>query len=114
MYESGQGVPQDYVQAYRWFDKAAGNDPESLTEEGREARKNLNAVAAKMTKTQRAKARRLVREMKPTLTLLPGSKVNDFDALMEFFKTVTGREPTAQDLEEARATFDAHKEKDDK
>ena len=114
MYESGQGVPQDYVQAYMWFDKAAGNAPESLSEGCREARKNLTAVAAKMTKTQRAKARRLVRESKPTLHLLPGSKVNDFQVLTDLFKTVTGRDPTVQELEETRATLDTDEEKDDK
>jgi hypothetical protein len=46
--------------------------------------------------------------------LLPGSKVNDFPALMDSFKTVTGRDPTTQELEEAPATFDTHKEKNDK
>ena len=114
MYESGQGVPQDYVQAYMWFDKAAGNDPKSLTEECREARKSRHAVSAKMTKAQRVTARRLVREKKPTLSLLPVSNTDDFEALTVFFKTVTGRDPTAQELEEARATFNAYNKKDDK
>lgn len=62
MYMNGQGVPQDYVQAYALFNLAA----ERLTqaELKAEAVKNRNNVATKMTTTQIAEAEGLAGEWK--------------------------------------------------
>ena len=54
MYVSGQGVLQDYAQAYMWFDLAAAN--------GDWARPKRDSLAAKMTAEQIAEAQRLARE----------------------------------------------------
>ena len=73
MYEIGKGVPQDYVQAYVWFDLAAsqtfsgvgpfavatGDIESSLPEAAAKARDHL---AAKMTPEELAEAQRLARE----------------------------------------------------
>lgn len=64
MYESGQGVPQDCVQAHMWFSVAAAGYPESLTEEREKAKKDRDAVAAKLTRRQIAEARKLAQEWK--------------------------------------------------
>lgn len=39
---------------------------------------------------------------KPTVTLLGGKKTKDFDSLMLLFKKITGRDPTPEELKEAR------------
>ena len=52
MYGNGQGVPQDYVQAHKWFNlSAASGDAGAL--------KNRDDVAARMTPAQIAEAQRL-------------------------------------------------------
>ena len=57
MYNNGQGVPQNYVQAHKWFKLAgAGGD-----EDGR---KNRDIVAKVMTPAQIAEAQRLALEWK--------------------------------------------------
>ena len=52
MYANGQGVPQDYVQAHKWWNlnAASGNA---------DAVKNRDLVASKMTPAQIAEAQRL-------------------------------------------------------
>ena len=54
MYQSGQGVPQDIVQAYMWWDLAAAGVLNS--------RLNRDIVAERMTPAQIAEAQRLARE----------------------------------------------------
>ena len=60
MYELGQGVPQDYVQAYMWFSLAAAQG----TKGAAEWRERL---AARMTPAQIAEAQKLASEWKPKL-----------------------------------------------
>ena len=54
-YANGTGVPQDYVQAYMWFNLAAAQGDEG-------ARDNRNRVADMMTPAQIEEAQRLARE----------------------------------------------------
>ena len=60
MYEKGQGVPQDYVQAYKWFNLAAAQGTKGAAE-WREH------IAARMTPAQIAEAQKLTSEWKPKL-----------------------------------------------
>jgi TPR repeat protein len=57
-YEMGQGVPQDYVEAYKWFSLAAAGVEEA-------AIKSRDDVARQMTPAQITEAQRLAREWKP-------------------------------------------------
>ena len=63
MYYKGQGVPQDYVQAYMWIDLAASRFAPGAYQDL--AVKQRDIVAAKMTPAQIAEAQRLAREWKP-------------------------------------------------
>jgi hypothetical protein len=66
MYREGQGVPQDYVQAHKWYNLAAANyTSASQTKYRDDAVKNRDALARKMTPAQIAEAQRLAREWKP-------------------------------------------------
>jgi TPR repeat protein len=58
MYANGQGIPQDHVSAHMWWDLSAARGD-------KDAAKNLDMVAAKMTPAQIAEAQRLAREWKP-------------------------------------------------
>ena len=58
MYDTARGVPRDYVQAHMWFSLAT-------TKGDKDAVKNRDAVAAKMTPAQIAEAQKLAREGKP-------------------------------------------------
>jgi uncharacterized protein len=59
MYTNGQGVPQDYVEAVKWYRLAA--------EQGHAvAQGSLDRLAARMPPAQIAEARRLASEWKPT------------------------------------------------
>ena len=59
MYATGQDVPQDYVQAHKWFNLAAAQGKVSAAEaRGR--------IGAKMTPAQIAEAQRLASAWKPT------------------------------------------------
>ena len=49
MYGNGRGMPQDYVEAHRWFNLAASRLPGS---ESVDAVKNRDRVAAKMMSQQ--------------------------------------------------------------
>ncbi len=55
MYEKGHGVPQDYVQAHKWFNLAA-------TQGDKEAEKYRDFVAKKMTPADISKAQKLARQ----------------------------------------------------
>ena len=63
MYNNGQGVPQDYIQAHMWANLAAA----VATGEDQKRRAKLrDEIAAKMTPEQIAEAQRLAREWKPS------------------------------------------------
>ena len=62
MYADGEGVPQDYVQAHKWFNLAAASVPAAYREALVEARDD---VAARMTPLQIVEAQRLAREWRP-------------------------------------------------
>jgi len=62
MYEKGQGVPQDYVQAHKWHDLAAARFPASERGNRNIAVRNRDQVARKMTPTQMSEAQKLARE----------------------------------------------------
>jgi hypothetical protein len=65
MYDRGEGVPQDDLQAYKWMSLAVANWPASATE-GREwVAARRGKVSARMTPAQIAEAEKLVREWKP-------------------------------------------------
>ncbi len=55
MYDNGQGVPQNYVQAHKWFNLAA-------TQGDKDAVKNRDIVAKKMTPADISKAQKLARQ----------------------------------------------------
>jgi uncharacterized protein len=61
MYLTGDGVPQDFVQAYMWFNLAAAATKAKDTNIAAEER---DKVAAKMTPAQIAEAQKLAREWK--------------------------------------------------
>ena len=65
MYQLGQGVPQDYVQAHLWFNLAASRFSASKKELRDFTVKNRDTVATKMTPAQIAEAQKLAREWKP-------------------------------------------------
>ena len=65
MYQKGQGVPQDYVQAHMLFNLAASRFSTSEAEGRNQAAKNRDIAASKMTPEQIAEAQRLAREWKP-------------------------------------------------
>ena len=60
MYEKGQGVPQDYVQAYMWFDLAAAQGTKG-------AAQWREHTAVHMTPAEIALAQKMTREWKPKL-----------------------------------------------
>ena len=63
MYSSGEGMPQDYVQAHMWFNLAASR---YLDQKERDrAARNRDLVASKMTAAQIAEAEKLAREWEP-------------------------------------------------
>ena len=65
MYANGESVPEDYVQAYKWYNLAAAS---ADTSAAARARRNKDRVAAKMTKEQIAEAQRLSTAFTPTTT----------------------------------------------
>ena len=65
MYYYGQGVPQNYVQAYKWLNLAAAGNTVAATEYRGKALKNRDIIAKKMTPAQIAEAQILAREWKP-------------------------------------------------
>ena len=63
MYNSGLGVPQDLVQAHKWFSLAASRATRADVRE--QGTNNRDIVATSMTPQQIAEAQRLAREWKP-------------------------------------------------
>lgn len=63
MYAEGQGVPQDYVQAHKWYNLAAANATEKYERD--EAARSREQVARKVSRMQIKEARKLAREWKP-------------------------------------------------
>jgi TPR repeat protein len=58
MYERGEGVQQDYVKAYMWYNLGSANGAEAGT-------RLRDALAKKMEPDQIAEAQKLAREWKP-------------------------------------------------
>ena len=65
MYFGGQGVRQDYVQAYLWVDLAASRFPPSAIDDRKGAAHNRDIVASKMSREQLAEAKKLLGAWKP-------------------------------------------------
>ena len=59
MYRLGRGVPQDYVLAYMWFDLAQRQG-------SKQASALMTTVTKKMTRQQVAKAKKLLKNWKPS------------------------------------------------
>ena len=70
MHFGGSGVAQDYVEAYRWFSLAAAGggylDTESNRPIKREAAKQRDVIARRLTPHQLTNAERVVRDWKPS------------------------------------------------
>jgi len=62
MYDDGQGVPQDYVQAHKWYNLSAARSKGDLR---KKIVRNRNAIEKKMSPVQVAEAQKLAREWKP-------------------------------------------------
>ena len=60
MYEDGQGVPQDYVAAHKWYNLEASRG--TASDEWRTYIEARDRVARKMTPAQLAEAQQLARE----------------------------------------------------
>ena len=63
-YASGQGVPQDYVEAHKWSNLSAASATDKEIRDT--ATHNRDFIASKMTADQVAEAQKLAREWKPT------------------------------------------------
>jgi uncharacterized protein len=63
LFLKGEGVPQDFVEAHRWFNLAAANEPPG--DDRDRFSKSREAVAGKMTPAQIAEAQKLAREWRP-------------------------------------------------
>ena len=63
MYETGQGAPQDFVRAHMWLNVAAAT---SSGEIAKDAMRNRDEVASKMTATQIEKAQEMARRCQDT------------------------------------------------
>ncbi|MDE0829060.1 MAG: SEL1-like repeat protein [Vicinamibacterales bacterium] len=59
LYENGEGVPQDYVQAHMWTNLAV---TQSSGQDRDRRERNRDIIAAKMTAEQIAEAQRLASE----------------------------------------------------
>ena len=59
MYYNGQGVPQDYVLAHMWWSISSANG-------NKNAIKNRNIIAKRMSPSQIEKAQEMARNWKPT------------------------------------------------
>jgi TPR repeat protein len=64
LYQTGKGVPQDFVQAHMWYNLSA-SDSQFAHETDETSARMRDLVAAKMTPDQIAEAQRLAREWKP-------------------------------------------------
>ncbi len=63
MYHYGQGVPQDYVQAHKWYNLAASRFPPG--EDRDNVVKTREFLAGKMTAAQISEAQRLAQKWRP-------------------------------------------------
>jgi TPR repeat protein len=63
-YERGIGVPQDYIEAHKWYNLAAPRS--SYADIRDDIIKRRDALAHRMTRSQLAEAQRLAREWRPT------------------------------------------------
>jgi uncharacterized protein len=65
MYYKGKGIPEDYVQAYKWIILAAAQI-DKLTQEKRDSfLKSRDTMKQKMSREQIAEAQKLARKFKP-------------------------------------------------
>jgi TPR repeat protein len=68
MYKDGQGVPQNYVEAHKWFNLATTTYNSRKYDDSRydhdDAVKARDVVAARMTPAQIAESQKLAREWK--------------------------------------------------
>ena len=64
VYADGIGVPQDYVEAHKWFNLAAPRS--KFADINKDIRERRDALALLMTAAQIAEAQKLAREWKPT------------------------------------------------
>ena len=65
MYDNGRGVPQDYVQAHKWYNLAAARFATWEADIGANAAKSRDHLTARMTPTQLAEAQKMAREREP-------------------------------------------------
>jgi len=73
MYDDGQGVPQDYVQAHKWYNLSAARSKGDLR---KKAVRNRKAIEKKMSPVQVAEAQKLAREWKPKSNTSQLKKLN--------------------------------------
>ena len=66
MYLSGRGVPQDYVEAHKWYNLAASRSNEISRRMGERDIEERDTLTKQMTPAQVAEAQRLPR---PTISL---------------------------------------------
>jgi TPR repeat protein len=66
IYQAGEDLPPDFVQAYKWYQLAASRFAASEESMRDRAIKNRDRIAAVMTPAQIAEAQRLARVWKPT------------------------------------------------
>jgi len=65
MFDSGRGVPQDYVQAHMWYNLSAARFSTWEADVGASAMKNRDRLTARMTPEQIAEAQKMAREWAP-------------------------------------------------
>ena len=65
MYYHSRGVPQDYVEAYKWLNLAASRFLASEAEKRARAIKNRDIIASRLTRWRIMEAQRLARAWKP-------------------------------------------------
>ena len=65
MYDDGEGVPQDLVQAHKWYNLAASRASGVDQDLREKAVRSRDRIAARLTPAQLAKAQRLARQWQP-------------------------------------------------
>jgi hypothetical protein len=65
MYDSGRGVPQDYVMAHKWYNLAASRFQRWEADVGASAIRNRDRLTARMTPAQVAEAQKMARDWEP-------------------------------------------------
>jgi TPR repeat protein len=99
MYEDGHGVPQDFVQAYMWFDLEAAQGLPN----GQDKR---DSIAKKMTPAQIAEAQRLTREWKPSKgeVQLPSPSTQSVEKGVDSTRLNENKAPIRQEKPRAKIT----------